>query len=106
MGIIGTKKEPIVYPIALKIRDATHLLCTQTGYMDHEVDDDGNPIPYAFKGKIYKIDGFDNPGRRDGKVSVISECCIKDGYDSHTFPSDMKGLKELGFLPIIKKDYA
>jgi len=104
MGIIGKKKESIIHKIALNTRNATHLLCTKTGYMDDDVDDDGNPVPYAIAGRTYKIDGFRSPGREDGQIIVVSECCIKDGYDTHTFPSDHESLRELGFLPIIKKD--
>lgn len=104
MGIIGKKKESIIHKIALNIRNATHLLCTQTGYMDDNVD--GNRIPYAIEGRVYKIEGFRSPGRKDGQLIVVSECCIQDGYDTHTFPSDHESLRELGFLPIIKKDYA
>jgi hypothetical protein len=106
MGIIGKKKESIIHNIALNIRNATHLLCTKTGYMDNDVDNYGNPTPYAIAGRIYKIDSFKNPERKDGELNIVSECCIHHGYNTHTFPSDHESLRELGFLPIIKKDYA
>ena len=58
MGIIGTKKDPLVHKIALNIRNATHLLCTKTGYMEDDLDKDGNRVKYAIAGRIYKIQGW------------------------------------------------
>ena len=99
MGLIGSKRKGWSTD-AISIREATHLLCTTTGYMDDVEDDDGNPIPYAIEGRVYKIEDWRNPGRKDGKIFIHSECCQDNNYGSHNFPSDMKELAELGFIPI------